>query len=364
MKDNHDRDELARFFEDAPLDAVTKRDLLLTSLNQLTEQHLACEPYARIVDRVFDGVVQARVLSEVPFVPVRLFKSMRLSSVAVEDEFKVLVSSGTTGQIPSTIVLDRHTANLQRKALARVMQTALGVARMPMLIVDSRSILKQRGRFSARAAGVLGMMNFGRDHTWLLDEEMELDETLLESFLQKHRGKPILIFGFTFMVWKYLLQRLEQPDALFDAGGVLVHSGGWKKLVEEAVSREAFNAEAKRRLGVDDVFNFYGMVEQVGSVFLDCEQGHFHASRFSDVLVRDPHTLEPLGVGERGVVECLSVLPTSYPGHAILTEDLGVVHHHDGECPCGRPGTAFRLHGRIPAAEVRGCSDTHGVEAR
>jgi hypothetical protein len=62
------------------------------------------------------------------------------------------------------------------------------------------------------------------------------------------------------------------------------------------------------------------------------------------------------------VIQTLSLLPRSYPGHSLLTEDLGVVHGQD-DCPCGRKGTYFSIVGRIPQAELRGCSDTYAESA-
>ena len=62
--------------------------------------------------------------------------------------------------------------------------------------------------------------------------------------------------------------------------------------------------------------------------------------------------------GEEGVLQVLSPLPRSYPGHSLLTEDLGVLLGED-DCPCGRKGKYFKVTGRVPRAEVRGCSDTY-----
>jgi hypothetical protein len=53
----------------------------------------------------------------------------------------------------------------------------------------------------------------------------------------------------------------------------------------------------------------------------------------------------------------LSLLPHSYPGHSILTEDIGKLVGVD-TCPCGRKGKYFKIFGRIKNAEIRGCSDT------
>ena len=111
--------------------------------------------------------------------------------------------------------------------------------------------------------------------------------------------------------------------------------------------------------GIQRVHNFYGMAEQVGSVFVECEHGHLHAPVFADVIARDPYTLEPAKLGSEGLLQVVSAIPTSYPGHSILTEDLGVIDGID-DCPCGRLGKYFSINGRLPKTEVRGCSDTHG----
>jgi hypothetical protein len=90
---------------------------------------------------------------------------------------------------------------------------------------------------------------------------------------------------------------------------------------------------------------------------MECENGHLHSPIFADIIIRDPITLEPMPFGQTGVVEVLSALPLSYPGHILLTEDMGLIHGED-DCPCGRQGKYFSISGRLPNVEIRGCSDT------
>ena len=49
-------------------------------------------------------------------------------------------------------------------------------------------------------------------------------------------------------------------------------------------------------------------------------------------------------------------MPTSYPGHNILTEDIGEIIGED-DCKCGLKGKYFKIYGRAKEAEMRGCSD-------
>jgi hypothetical protein len=345
------------------LDRAAKGAALAAVLEDLTEHHArACEPYRNILQAY--GPRRVGGIEDVPFIPVRLFKQLELRSIPRKAVFKTLTSSGTTGQTPSRIFLDAETAGAQSRALAKIVTDFIGPARLPMLIIDHPSTVKDRRTFSARGAGILGMMTFGRQHSYALaDDTMELNLEQLDAFAERHAGKPIVAFGFTFMVWRYFLQQLDRAGRIlpFD-GGILFHSGGWKKLEEEAVSNERFKEVAAARAGFSRVHNFYGMVEQVGSVFMECEAGRLHTPTFADLIVRDPLTWRPLGLGEEGIIQVLSVLPRSYPGHSLLTEDRGVLTGED-DCPCGRLGKTFRVLGRIPMAELRGCSDTHAAQA-
>jgi phenylacetate-coenzyme A ligase PaaK-like adenylate-forming protein len=347
------------------LDEGGKTAALLPVLNALTRHHAQnCAPYGAVLDGYGVTPGQAARIEDIPFLPVRMFKRFALSSVQPDQVFKTLMSSGTTGQTPSRIMLDTKTAQLQAKALVKVMQSFIGEKRLPMLIIDHPSVVKDRRSFTARGAGILGLANFGRDHFYALDDEsMALRLPEMTEWLAKHKDQTILMFGFTFMVWRYLAQALAREGRKLDLNdAILIHSGGWKKLQDEAVSNDAFKGELKRLAGVGRVHNFYGMVEQTGSIFVECEQGHLHAPVTGDVLVRDPRDWSVLPPGREGVIQVLSALPHSYPGHSLMTEDRGVLLGHD-DCQCGRKGRFFKVFGRVPMAEMRGCSDTHASQA-
>jgi Acyl-protein synthetase, LuxE len=337
-----------------------KDQLLLSVLNDLTAHHNQCGPeYARLL-RVLRLPLSAENIYEVPYLPVGLFKSHVLRSVAPEQVFKTMTSSGTTGQQVSQIFLDRETAMRQTAALGKIVSHVIGRERLPMILIETSALLRDRKRFSARAAGLLGMLNFGRSHFYALDEDMKLDEAGLHSFLERFGSRPFLMFGFTFMVWQYLYQNLagRGPDL---SQGILLHSGGWKKLQDQSVGNEVFKQSLKDQTGLHRIHNFYGMVEQVGSIYVEGEDGYLYAPNFADIIVRDPVTLAPAPVGKPGFIQVLSALPLSYPGHSILTEDLGVIRGVD-DSSCGRFGKRFSVIGRVPKTELRGCSDVHAFQ--
>ena len=113
--------------------------------------------------------------------------------------------------------------------------------------------------------------------------------------------------------------------------------------------------------GLKDIHDYYGMVEQTGCIYMECECGHLHASNFSDVIIRRPLDFSEAEIGETGVIQVVSTIPESYPGHSLLTEDEGCILGED-DCPCGRKGKYFKINGRLKNAEIRGCSDTYAVQ--
>ena len=339
------------------LPQADRESLLRKELSALTEHHrLRCEPYARILAAT--GFTAAGTVADLPWLPVRLFKDHELRSVGADEVVKVLTSSGTTGAV-SRIYLDKAAAATQTRQLGATLQTVLGPKRLPMLLVDTRSILSDRRSFSARGAGVLGMATFGRDHAWALDANGRPDLAAIRGFLAAHGDAPFLIFGFTYLVWLHLYE-VAREYGLHLGNGTLVHSGGWKKLVDQAVDPAEFRRRLAADTGLVHVHNFYGMVEQIGTVFLEGPSGgSLYCPDFADVVVRDPETWAEQPPGQPGLIEVLSTLPTSYPGHVLLTEDLGVLHGiDDGDWP----GKRFSVLGRLPRAEARGCSDTYTRE--
>lgn len=359
--------EINQILEIAPysVDKKDKRRLLNVRLHELTRAHYhSCDAYRRMMDAVGLDVDNLPDYDKLPFLPVRLFKEFELRSCAKEEVIKTMTSSGTTGQQVSRIYLDRETSASQTKCLTKIVADFLGTKRVPMLILDSSAIIKNRAMFSARGAGILGFSMFGSKRQYALNEEMELDIEGLKHFLEEHHGERIFLFGFTFMIWQHFYKKLLETGYCPDLSkGILIHGGGWKKLINESVSPQEFKQRLQDACGIlpENIHDYYGMVEQTGTIYMECECGHLHAPVFSDVLIRRPLDFSLAEIGEEGIIEVVSVLPESYPGHLLLTEDKGVILGED-DCPCGRKGKYFKIIGRLKNAEIRGCSDTYAAK--
>jgi len=336
-----------------------KEALLLEGLNELTQFHYrSCPDYARIIDSAWSGLRTYRSLDEIPFLPVGLFKERELSSTASAS--MVLQSSGTTGQVPSRIIIDPETATRQSRALIATFRPILGDSRLPFLAIDTNDVIKAK-TLTARGAGVLGMMKFGAKATFALTPELEINPETVRKFIAANGAKPFLIFGFTFLVWTKLYEQFRDGE-LDLSNAILVHSGGWKKLEAQKVSNAAFREAFLRRFNLSRIYNFYGFVEQIGSMFVEGPKGLLYPPNFTDVTVRRPGSWDTAEPGEEGVLQVVSLLPRSYPGHSVLTEDRGTILSID-EGTDNHFGKAIAIAGRVAKAELRGCSDVIAASA-
>lgn len=338
------------------LDQPGRERVLLPKVSDLIESHRErCPPYRRILDAIGGKTGEIGTVADLPWLPVRLFRDHWLASVPESEVIRIAVSSGTTGTEPSRIALDAKAATAQQRVVAATLGKVLGGARLPMLLVESQRALNRDSVVSARSAGTLGLLSLGRDHTMLLDENGTPDITVLTEFLRRNGDRPFVIFGFTFMVWIHLYE-MARRERLDLSQGVLLHSGGWKRMTDRAVTNEQFRRRFAADTGLRRIHNYYGMVEQLGTLHLEGPGGNgLYSPDFADVIVRDPRSWAVQPVGRPGVIEVVSTLPTSYPGNVLLTEDLGVVHGvDDGDWP----GKRFSVLGRLPRARARGCSDT------
>lgn len=325
---------------------------LLRSINHLTERHMkSCPIYRDYVGSLF-GVGIADSFEDVPYLPVIAFKGRELKSIPNESVFRRMSSSGTGLRGKSTIAIDRETARLQTRALAKSFSKFFGSNRFPMLIIDKPS---SRDGFTAKQAGISGFSTFSRGTCFALGEDGSPNIRIVEEFIQTHGGKNLMVFGFTFLVWQFLDDLAKKGASWELSDSFLLHGGGWKKMQDRAVSKGQFTRQSIELLGISSVHNYYGMIEQTGTVYFECSYGFLHSPDDGTFLIRNPLTLAPVEDGKEGVIQVFSSIQQSYPGHSLLTEDLGISLGSD--CECGFEGKRLAVIGRLSNSELRGCSD-------
>lgn len=310
-----------------------------------------CKEYKKIIETIF---LKKKIssLEDLPFIPVNIFKSLNLMSVEKKKIYKIMRSSGTSGQ-NSKIFLDKTNAKTQIKALTQIFNNHVSGKRLPMFILGKNPVKNLGKEFDAQTAAILGFSIFSTKNYYLLNDNGELNIDILKKFLQKNKNQKFYIFGFTFNIYKFLLTKKINLNL---KNSILLHGGGWKKMESLKINNKKFKLLLKKNYKISRVINYYGLVEQTGSIFFECEKcSRFVTSNFNDIIIRDQN-FQIKKNNTKGIIQLLSTLPTSYPGHSILTEDVGEICGIS-DCNCGRKGKYFRVHGRIEKSEIRGCSN-------
>ena len=348
---------------------VKSAALLPAVREQIAHHREHCPPYARWLRHLgFDPQTPLRGLADVPWLPVGIFKRLYLSSVAESQVVRVLTSSGTSSQVPSRIPLDQTTRNRQMKALGAILAHRLGGQRRPFLIFDAppeKDTAADR-QLSARVAGMRGYLLAATEQEYALRREghhLRLDRDKVLALVRRWsaEGKPFCLLGYTYLLYECVVRplreeglRIELPPSTF-----VLHFGGWKKLRGQAVTKPLLtdHAAAVFGLAAGSIVDIYGFTEQLGVIYPDDPHGVKRAPTYADVLVRDPRSLEIVPDGAVGLLEFVCPLPHSYPGIAVLLDDVGRILARD-PAGDGSQGTAFEVLGRAERAEARGCGDT------
>lgn len=335
-----------------------KNKYFLEHIKKLNTHHLnRCKGYKKILKFHYHKKNNIKNLGDLPYLPSSIFKTHNLKSIKNHDSFKEIQSSGTSSKNKSKIFLDAFNAKNQMIVLNKLFSKIIGKNRLPIIFAEQNPSNNKIKNFNAKTSAIYGFSMFSSDKFFLINDKNKIDYSGLNKFLEKHCKKKFLIFGFTSSIYQNLIINLDIKKLnLKMDNSQLVHGGGWKKLENLKISSDEFKKKLHRKLGINSVINYYGVVEQTGSIFFESSEcGFFHTSSFSDIIIRDKN-LEIEKNGNRGLVQLISLLPTSYPGHNILTEDIGTVHGED-DCRCGLKGKYFKIHGRAKQAELRGCSD-------
>ena len=312
---------------------------------------------------------------EIPFLPTRAFKSAPLMAGDPARAEAVFRTSGTTRGPEERGQHLIRSLHLYREALLPNFRAHLlphGEA-LPVLALVPNPKVVPDSSLSFMMGEVMETASKGRGE-FFVDPERGLEaEALAEALTDaEEEGDPILIAG-TALALSHWLDTAEEEGWRYSLpdGSRIMETGGFKGS-GRSLGREEFYAGLAEGLGVSTnrIVNEYGMTEllsqfyepvlveseglsapSTGASKASADVGHpplserYHRGPpWTSTRVLHPLTLEPVSEGEVGILAHLDLANLGSVS-AVLTEDLGV----------SVPG-GFRLLGRSPEAEPRGCS--------
>jgi len=168
---------------------------------------------------------------------------------------------------------------------------------------------------------------------------------------------PTRIIGFPSYLW-FGLQRMEELGVRLKLrpGSKILLGGGWKQHYSQEVEKSRLYDLAHRVLGIteENIHESFGAVEH--PIFYNtCPRHHFHIPAYSRVIIRDVNTLEPLPMGQVGLVNLITPLIKATPVTSVMTDDLGYLSPGEN-CGCGISTPYLTILGRVGLNDITTCA--------
>jgi len=289
--------------------------------------------YRMYVDTLHTDIAGIKLVENIPFLPIGLFKTQKVCTGDFEPEL-VFESSGTTQTINS-----RHfvkDASLYTQSFNKAFQLFYGPARDWCILALLPAYLeRQNSSLVMMAEKLIKKSAHPQSGFYLYDHEK------LAGTIQKleAEGQKTILIGVTFA----LLDFAEHfPMPLQHT--VIMETGGMKGRKEEMI-REQVHALLKKAFDVEMIHSEYGMTELLSQAYSK-GSGIFHCPPWMKVLIReedDPFAVKKdAGTGVLNIIDLANIYSCAF----IATDDAARLYA-DG---------SFEVLGRVDNSDVRGCS--------
>lgn len=316
---------------------VEEQDFEVLSLEIFRYQYGSNPVYKSYVDALSADPANICKIEQIPFFPIRFFKSHSIMSGNFEPE-AVFESSGTT-----TTVNSRHYVNdasLYKESFTRGFELFYGAAKELCIIGLLPSYLERNNSSLVYMVNELVKQSHHPQSGFYLNEHEKL-VTVLQQL--ENQQQPVLLIGVTFA----LLDLAEKFSVPLHYTTVM-ETGGMKGRRKEMIRAEVHDI-LKQAFHIPLVHSEYGMTELLSQAYSK-GNGIFNTPPWMKVLVRDEE--DPLYVrdspgtghitGAVNIIDLANIHSCSF----IATDDAGRLYS----------GGSFEVLGRLDNSDLRGCS--------
>ncbi len=309
------------------------RDFNVLALDIFTYQYAKNSVYREFCDHMGKSPENVNSLTDIPFLPIRFFKSETIVT-GPDPATVVFESSGTTGSIPS-----RHhviSEDLYKRSILEGFTRVYGDPSDYVIMAMLPSYM-ERGN-----ASLVYMVNYLIQCSDRSESGFYLND--LQHWSQKMQdldraGVPVLLIGVTFA----LLDLAESfPIALKNT--LIMETGGMKGKRPEWI-REEIHTFLKDKFEVATIHSEYGMTELLSQGYAT-KDGQFQFPPWVKVSLREiEDPLSRASFSQTGGVNIID-LANLYSCSFIATDDLGRIHNNG----------SVEILGRFDHSDIRGCN--------
>ncbi len=302
------------------------------ALQTFAYQYTRNSIYAQYANAVGKPPEKVTSLKDIPFLPIRFFKSHQIVTGSFEPAI-IFESSGTTHTINS-----RHFVKsmaIYTQSFMKAFQQFYGPVSDWCIIGLLPSYLERRHSSLVVMADELIKQSGHSSSGFYLYEHEKLYNTLK---LLEHQKQKTLLLGVTFALLDF-----AETYPLNLRHTIVMETGGMKGRREEW-TRLQVHEFLRANLGITSVHSEYGMTELLSQAYSNGD-GIFHCPPWMKVLLRaddDPLQLSATDSGIINVIDLANIFSCSF----IATDDAGKIHADGG----------FEVTGRTDNSDLRGCS--------
>jgi phenylacetate-coenzyme A ligase PaaK-like adenylate-forming protein len=291
--------------------------------------------YRQYADAVGKAPAAVNSINEVPFLPIRFFKTHSVQTTSFDAQV-IFESSGTTGENTS-----RHFVKdtiLYREIFGNIFRKSFGEPSNWCIIGLLPSYLERQNSSLVFMVDDLIKQSGPAQSGFYLDEYEKLNKVINEL---EQKGQNTLLIGVTFALLDFAAtyKHNDQPLQYIN----IIETGGMKGRRQEMV-REEVHAILKEAFGVQNICSEYGMTELMSQAW-SMGNGLYKPPPWMKIMVRDeedPFHIQQEGTGAINIIDLGNIWSCSF----IATDDIGRLHA-DGH---------FEVLGRLDNSDLRGCS--------
>ncbi len=311
----------------------TEAEFNVAALQAFRYQREHINVYRRYCDLLQVNADDVQHYSQIPFLPIRFFKS----NVLVDHPDKVqtvFTSSGTTGMVSS----QHHVVDtaLYEQSFLNAFHLFYGPVSEYCVLALLPSYLEREGSSLVYMADRLIQESQHPASGFYLHNYEDLVQVLTA---QEQKGQACLLLGVT-----YALLDLAEKFPMQLKHTLVMETGGMKGKRKELI-REELHAILQKGLGIEKVHSEYGMTELLSQAYSKGD-GVFETPPWMKVVIRDtydPFSYMPEGrTGGINVIDLANLHTCSF----IETADLGKTFS----------ANTFTILGRFDHSDIRGCN--------
>lgn len=271
-----------------------------------------------------------RQLHDIPFLPIRFFKTTEVKAGEFSPEI-LFRSSGTTSENRSSHYI--KDLSLYEKSFLQCFELFYGRPQDYCILGLLPSYLERGESSLVFMVDDLIKKSSHPLSGFYLHNYQQLADTLLQ--LEKH-GQKTILFGVT-----YALLDFAESFPIPLKKTIIIETGGMKGRKKELTKEELYTA-LKTAFQLSEIHSEYGMTELLSQAY--AINGRYKTPPWMKILLREE--TDPFSYSNKTGVINIVDLANIYSCSFIATDDLGKLHEDN----------SFEVLGRIDNSDIRGCS--------